>query len=149
MQNHPRFGKYADHREPGVVDLDALQSHPLVHGVFRVDEQHGANGYRVLNSARPDFVLETTERPDAEAIVDLLNTACDQVRDGDPIERIDDKPVDVLRRELAQLELEAHDRLPNGAAAARQVHHGPAGAAENVRIEAIREELRRRGQVTR
>lgn len=76
MGLHPRFGQYAEQQPTGVVDLEALETHPLVRGQFRLDARLGDNSrYRILNDERPDFELLVAERPDAQAIVDLLNLA--------------------------------------------------------------------------
>lgn len=81
---HPRHGAYANGvAELGVLDVERMQSHPAIAGEFRVDVQHGANGFRVVNSAVPDLVLETRDRPDAHFLADLLNVAASQLRTED------------------------------------------------------------------
>jgi hypothetical protein len=43
--------------------------------------------------------------------------------------------------ELAQLELDAHDKRLDGTQAERQVHHGPAGVNEGLRIDDLRRSI--------
>ncbi len=52
-----------------------------------------------------------------------------------------DARLTTLRNELEPLELDAYDKTLDGTPAARTVHHGPAGAAEGITINALRDEI--------
>lgn len=146
--SHPRHGDFTGPDPDGAINLDALATHSIVFGTFSVGAGFGPGGQnRILSTARPDLEILVADRVEAEAVCALLNLAAEQLRDGELIAAVAADSADALSAELARLELDAHDKQLGGAAADRQVHHGPAGAAEHVRIEQIREELRRRQAV--
>jgi hypothetical protein len=87
---HPKFGRYVDGRSAGedeaTLDVELMASHPTVQGTFSVDPRIGSNGFRVVSSVRPDFVLETAERPDAMFVADLLNAMAPQLQQTGEVE---------------------------------------------------------------
>jgi hypothetical protein len=64
-----------------MINLDEILCHPAFGGHFAIDPTRGPRGWRIINSQRAEFVLETAERTDAQFVCDLLNLATIQLQD--------------------------------------------------------------------